>query len=381
MSLVSTTIKNVVSTNNSTTTPLNSGNSFTGTWEEAYIYNSLEVALITDQASTLQVQFSPDATNIDTTLTYSVEANLNEVHRLTITRRYFRIIITNTSASNQTFLRCQVMLGSFQTLTSALNSSVQNDADSLLTRGISEELTIASGLLIGYSIVNKFGLNPDIDMAGNEDIWGGDGFYTGFPNSSVTPEILRIVSTSTADTLAGTGARIIRVTGLDANYNIQSENINLNGTGVANSVNTYRRVHTAQIISVGSGGVNAGAITVSYNTTTTTVFLIMSIGRNQTNCSAYTVPAGYTAYMRKIQSACGTSSNVALDGNIWTRSFDGVFRSRRPFYISDTSSLNDTIYGGLAFTEKSDIIIRINTCSGTNVPVNAGYDLVLSKNL
>lgn len=355
MSLVSTTIKNAISTNNSTTTPLNSGNSFTGAWEEGYIYNSLEVALLTDQTSTLQVQFSPDATNIDTTLTYSVEANLNEVHRLTITRRYFRIIITNTSASNQTFLRCQVMLGSFQTLTSALNSSVQNDADSILTRGISEELTIASGLLIGYSTVNKFGLNPDIDTAGNEDIWGGNGFYTGFPNSSVTPEILRIVSTSTADTLAGTGARTIRVTGLDANYNIQSEDINMNGTSVVNSVNTYRRVHTAQIIAAGSGGVNAGAITVSYNTTTSIVFLTMAIGRNQTNCSAYTVPAGYTAYMRTLHSACGTTVNVAVDGNIWTRSFDGVFRSRRPFYISDTIKLDDKYMADL-FLQKRVIL-------------------------
>ena len=41
----------------------------------------------------------------------------------------------------------------------------------------------------------------------------------------------------------------------------------------------------------------------------------------------------------------------------------------------------DEIYGGLVFTEKSDIVIRITAASTTNLSVSAGYDLILVKNI
>ena len=69
----------------------------------------------------------------------------------------------------------------------------------------------------------------------------------------------------------------------------------------------------------------------------------------------------YTGYMRNLHVACGKATSVSIGGNIWTRTFGQVFRSRRPFFISDTYRLNDTIFGGLVFTEKSDLILRINT--------------------
>lgn len=42
--------------------------------------------------------------------------------------------------------------------------------------------------------------------------------------------------------------------------------------------------------------------------------------------------------------------------------------------------LYDQIYGGLVFTEKSDIVLRISDTSANNTAVNGGFDLILIKN-
>jgi len=125
-----------VDSSNSTAIALNASASFTGVGVDVSSYQSVVVAAKTDQDGALYIEFSPDGTNWDSSLAFEVTANVNEVHRFSVTRRYFRIRFTNTSASNQTFLRLQSILGSQTALTSALNSTVQYDADSLITRSV-----------------------------------------------------------------------------------------------------------------------------------------------------------------------------------------------------------------------------------------------------
>lgn len=363
---------------NSSTAILTAGSTFTGAGINVDAGASVICSVKTDQAGTLYMEFSPDNSNWDSSLSFSIAAGVNELHRLSNGKRFFRSRFTNTSASPQTYFRLQCLNGEQPILTSALNAATGQDADAVVTKSISEEILIAEGKFQGYSIVNKFGLNPDIDSgATTEDIWGGDGVYTGWATSAETAQV---VSSSANDTAAGTGCRSVRIIGLDANYAIQSETIATAGTGTSNGSLSFIRVHTASCLTAGSGGVNAGAITIRQSTTTANVFLIMAAGRNQSNCSCYTVPAGKTAYMRNLHVAVGTAANVAIDGNIWTRPFGGVFRSRRPYFASDAFRMNDVIYGGLVFTEKSDIILRNNSCSANNTPVNGGYDLVLVDN-
>ena len=165
------------------------------------------------------------------------------------------------------------------------------------------------------------------------------------------------------------------------------QNIPMESHTMANpvvSTLSFLRAHTAQILTVGSGGVNAGTIAVRQSTTTTNVFLSMVIGRNQTNNSAYTVPSGFTGLMRRFHVALSgkaiANTPAAMEGNIWTRNFGQPFRSRRPFTVSTSFRLYDDIYGGLVFPEKSDIVIRINDTSASDLSVNGGYDLILIQN-
>jgi len=363
---------------NSSLTPLAGGATFTGVGELNHASDVL-LSCKTDADGTLYAEFSVDGgSNYDTSIPYAVTASVGEFHIIIKGRRTFRVRYVNGSAA-QSYFRLHAEYDAFRQPNSGLSTPIQQDADAATVRSISDEIAIASGLFTGYSVVNKFGTNSDIDTASvPEDIWEGGGVYTGFPDSTL--EAVEVVSDSANDASAGTGARTIRITGLDANYVAQSETITLNGVTPVDSIGTYRRVNTATIVTAGSGGVNAGVITIRHTTTTSNVFLAMVAGRNQTNSAGYTVPAGHTAHMRKIHGAIRGGTSATLDGNIWTRPFGGVFRSRRPFTIGVNSPLKDDIFGGLTFTEKSDIVLRITASSANNVAITGGYDLLLVKN-
>lgn len=127
---------NTVSTSNSTTTALSSGATFTGIAEDCKAYDSIILTCKTDQSGTMYIDFSPDGTNWDRTLSYDVIAGTPEAHRVTVVYAYFRVRFTNTSISAQSYLRLQVLLGSHQSLTARMDSTVTSDQDTLITRSV-----------------------------------------------------------------------------------------------------------------------------------------------------------------------------------------------------------------------------------------------------
>jgi len=104
--------KNKVISENSSTATLVNGGVFTGGWVDVSAYDTVSFSVYTDQSGTLQAQFSPDGSNADSSLSYSVAASANEPHGLVVTKKYFRIVFTNNSGSNQTFFRLQTIAGS-----------------------------------------------------------------------------------------------------------------------------------------------------------------------------------------------------------------------------------------------------------------------------
>lgn len=125
-----------VSTDNSSSAILNNGQTYTGSWENTAGFSTVAFSVKTDQSGSLYADFSVDGVNVDSTLTYTVEASTNEVHRLTITKQYFRLRFTNSSGSNQTYFRLQSILGNHPLLTSSLSSQITGDSDSIVTRSI-----------------------------------------------------------------------------------------------------------------------------------------------------------------------------------------------------------------------------------------------------
>ena len=254
-------VDGMVSIVNSSTTALNDTDVFTGEWEDVSAYNSLTVAVKTDQNGTYSIQFSPDGTNQDSTLTRYYRTNQIEApHRFTITRKYARVVFTNDSGSNQTYFRLQTILGDQGELNAPADSTLAQDFDATVVRPTDFKYEVAEGLRQGYTTWNKWGYNPDIDV-GTETVWSVGGTFT--PLSSAGT--LEVVSSSANDDgdPAGTGAQSIIIYGVDANYEEQTEVVTLNGTTAVTTTNSWLGVNRAAIYLSGSGGINAGDISIT----------------------------------------------------------------------------------------------------------------------
>lgn len=359
---------------------LGSSESYTGQWIDVSFWNSIVITCKTDVDGTLYADFSPDALNVDSSLTYEVAGNVTEVHRLTIIRRFFRIRYVNNGTA-QTYIRLQCIAGSFQTLSSALNSTISLDADAIVTRSLPSILEIGRGRFTGIAKNNKSGRNGDIDTATvPEWIWEAGGVYTGFPTGDA--ETVQVLSSDANDTAAGTGARTVSFTGLDENWLIASETLTLNGTTPVTGQTLFRRVHTASVQTSGSDNqaFNVGTLTFRHSTTTANVFCTIQPGRNQSNAAVYTVPAGKIGIKLGLKVEVDRSNASAISGFVWVREFGKSPRYRRPFTASNSSSFVEEPYGGLTYPEKTDIGIVVTECSANNTAVQAAFDIIIIDN-
>lgn len=133
---------------------------------------------------------------------------------------------------------------------------------------------------------------------------------------------LQIVSDSIADTSAGTGARTILITGLDANYAEISETITMNGTTNVTTTNSYLRLNHMVVKTVGSNNRAVGEITASNNADTQVICSIpevYSYSLNNNTSTLYTVPAGKTLYVTDI--AVGTNGASISGAHVVFRAY------------------------------------------------------------
>lgn len=226
----------------------------------------------------------------------------------------------------------------------------------------------------------KFGFNPDVDNA-LETIWTQGGLYSYLTSATV----LKISSSSTADASAGTGARTIEISGLDANYDEISETVTLNGQTAVNTTNEYLRVNRAKVLTAGSGGQNAGVIYAGTGTVTTgvpaNVYLSIAIGDNQTLMCLWTVPKGYTAYLHQIDISMNTEvANKYGTVSLVARPLGGVFNVQDKFALSQ-DIIHQTFTYPRKYEEKTDIEVRaIASSSNADLAVSAGLDIIYIQN-
>lgn len=364
--------RGVVSSLNSSSTPLNAGNAFVGGIEDVSAFPSVVVACRTDQDGELSVEFSVDGVNWDSSLNYDVTANVNEVHRITVTRRYLRLRFNNNSLSNQTFFRLQTLLGSYQSLTSALNSTIQQDADTLVVRPLDFNLMVGEGLYQNNSITIKDGLNADIDTGSvPEDIWSDGGIYTGFPSA---PAAAEVVSADAGDT--GTLFYFYLATADDLDYSFGS--VTLNGT---TPVSLGHNIFRCNFAYYESGGTNAniGDITIRFTATPSTVFVSVPANYGQSYCAAYSVPKGSSVYIDRITASVRGATSGSVDGVFYYKSFTGSPRYRFPFEMSFGSFYFDDMDYNVKIPQQVDIIPRIVFSSANNLSVKASYRILKVK--
>jgi hypothetical protein len=253
--------------------------------------------------------------------------------------------------------------------------------DSITRNGRSEpfELQVARNQITGHSAALISGTNAAVSTS-QATVWGTGGLYV-YP---ATAQVMKVSSSSTSDTSAGTGARTVVVQGLDASYNQIQETVTLNGQTEVNTVNSYLRVLHLYVATAGTGLAAAGTIYVGTGTVTTGVPAVVYLSYSELNgatSAIWTVPAGYTAYITSIQASSGNAT-----AGQWTKF--GLYASATPGAPLDsvlqwiTSNGTECIINlpyPPAFVAQTDIEIRaISTVASTSVAAN--FQIVYVKN-
>lgn len=211
------------------------------------------------------------------------------------------------------------------------------------------------------------------------DIWP----VTGNLNFPATAAATELLSSSANDSAAGTGARTIRVLGLDTNYNEIQEDAILSGTTPVALSNQYIRINTVFTLTSGSGGINAGDITVRQVTGS----VIMSVAPalyGQSRSSLYTVPAGFTLQVISILGSINRATAAGVQyATIATafRTQAGNVRLPLEFGVSSTLPYRHDATPGIIVAEKNDFFIRCQDVSTNNTNLTAAWLGVLKKNV
>lgn len=322
-----------VSIDNSSTTALNNGQTFTGEWEDTTSYDSIIVAISTDQDGVYYIDYSPDGTNVDSTLTrYYNTPGINAPHRFTNTRRFFRVRFTNDSGSNQTYFRLQVVLKvNSQNLNIPLDGIMSRDYDAISVRSTDYTTEVAQEIRQGHTTWNKFGYNEDVDTTNPEIIAAFGGAFN--QRLGASGETLNISSSSSSDASGGTGVITVVIFGVDGDWNPVTEVVSMNGTNTVTTTNAYQGVNRMTIFQSGSSNSNVGLITATASSSGNTM-ATMPAGQGTTQQCLFYVPDNHKflatwLYLNAIKSSGGGSPAVTFYGYVYSNVVDSQFEIYR----------------------------------------------------
>lgn len=130
----------VVSTNNSSSTPLGVSGTFTGTGEDVSRYAQIAITVYASHISAVNgmlVQFSSDNTNWDIEYQHTIPATTGKVYTIGVVAKYFRVVFTNGAVA-QTDFRLQTILHvfPFKASTHPLNKALASCDDAELTKSV-----------------------------------------------------------------------------------------------------------------------------------------------------------------------------------------------------------------------------------------------------
>jgi len=231
-------------------------------------------------------------------------------------------------------------------------------------------LAVQQGKVPGYTMINKFGYNPSIGSGAFETIWETGDDYP-WQSSAVTVDV---VSDDANDDVAGTGARTLRIQGLDGSYNLAEETVDMDGTTTVTTTQTFLRVFRMSVETAGSSGNNQGTITVTY-TGGSDVAATISEGNGQTLMTLYTIPAGYTGYLLSMNISSGKDQEMEFK---FIQRDNGVanaaFQTKQ--FLDVRGGQTTVIFNAInVIPEKSDIYVSGKASSTSSA--SASFDLLL----
>jgi hypothetical protein len=219
------------------------------------------------------------------------------------------------------------------------------------------DLQVARGQVDGHSTVNIYGYGGAITTS-TIPAWENATAYT-FPAAATTMNLVSTVNTGGDKT--GTS---ILIQGLDSTYAAISETLTLNGTTVVETTKSYLRINSISVSAITGGANPTGVITLK-DLTNTTTYAQIAAGFGRSQMSIYTVPAGNTFYLSRIDAwtaANGSSADyVTYSNTTYSSTGAAQYTQQAPF----TGNYHSQRVMPRAFAAKTDIVLRFKTSANT----------------
>lgn len=234
----------------------------------------------------------------------------------------------------------------------------------------------ARGEVPGQSTEFKFGYQGAISNT-EVPIWDVVEAYTYLSAA----KLMTVSSDNPADDAAGTGARTVQIFGLDANYVEINETVTLVSTTAVTTTQAFLRVFRMQVLTAGSGEENAGVVYTGASTVAAGVpsekYAAISAGENQSLMAIWTVPAGKTAFMRRLTACTGaTAADLGVLLRLKIRKFGELFQTKDKMNLVRQQILLEHVIPK-AITEKSDVMVTAIRTGNSDLAVCATIELFL----
>jgi len=243
-------------------------------------------------------------------------------------------------------------------------------------------VSIANGSLNDFSSVNVSGLLPSVDIeTAPADVW-----YTGGVYSFSTDAVAYYISSSD-----GADDQLVRVDGLDENWEEQSLNVTLNGQTKTVIPGTWRRLNFAE--NEGATGVNGDIYFYEDDTVVAGVpqthSKIKAVGTSEFQLygnAIYTIPAGKTGFITTAFSNIGPKKSTPSED----KSAILNLLARRPgktfglVAMRVANKYESTVFHNFwppyKVEEKTDLKINCSECFVNDTKIYGGMMLILKNN-
>lgn len=352
---------------NTTTTPLSSAATYTGTLEQN-IYSDVMVSCQTDNTGTLYFDFSVDGTNITTfpTSGFAITSGAHDFHVAVKGQRWFRVRLVNDSGA-QSYLRLYTYYGQFRALTRPLNQAVGLDTDAALTRPSNFQDEVRIGRRTGVTGWTKFGYRAGLTAAsGEETVWGTTGNFT--PQSAA--ETYTVAYNSTTDGEGTTGALTLTVYYVDGVTGKDTIGVHTLGSdGSDTTTFSAYGINRIAVSSSGSADKNTNVITFTGSDSSLVAGAVPALA-SVTNQCIFTTAADVDVVAKLVfinvgKTGGGGNVKVVVKGYVYNRSpadtVYEIFRVLVDTSVEATIPLYEPIGFGLSPTDVLYFVANTDT--------------------
>lgn len=242
-----------------------------------------------------------------------------------------------------------------------MSNNIQNASPRL---AIPFGIAVQRGFVEKFKGIQKFGYNAAVSTS-EETIASSSGNYTYISTAGT--------ATVTSSNTGADNNGIVKIDGLDANYNEVSATATIGGSA---TTQTFIRVNRATLITANSGTSNSGNISVTVDSTTAAY---IPSGYAQTLQAVYTIPANHRGYLMQIDGGTDEKEKpIHMVLKVRDNTTANAAFQTKAYLVFENTRTEHNYQVPEVFTEQTDVELRASSPEG-EVEVSGGFELFIER--